>query len=363
MSHLLFSDTGAEFASKLIRFPNFDISWAGESGLGPKGFCFGSTDGRILFTDQDFRPIPPVYDAVQSGEAINGVAFAGDMMAITTRAELRLARIEDSEIAKCPQPSYPGGAHGVIATPSGMIVAALGTNGHFVTGRARDGLHMVVIKAEGVGPYCYEVASLGTTADGELLISAARREGFTTLEISHDWKSASLRGLRLPGADVISVCSLHSEQHPFAAAALGIDQSILLTRDVLASRPVSLLPMPNALGKAYKILSARDHLIVLTSRSLLIYPGLVSFYLDNDGLGPSLAVYDIPLKAVDAYVVDDLLLVELPDGIGRLRLDELADHGGTTSSSMNMNEHVKHVNPEFVHHEWEVRMPLDLVIG
>src|SRR5947209_17690357 len=35
----------------------FEVCWAGPNPLGD-GFCFGSTDGRLLFTDDEGRPLP-----------------------------------------------------------------------------------------------------------------------------------------------------------------------------------------------------------------------------------------------------------------------------------------------------------------
>jgi hypothetical protein len=104
------------------------ITWAGEFPGAP-GFllCFGTEDGCLRFGTPQ-RMIPGRNRVIESGEAINGVALAGDLMAISTRREVVLHKIDASgqtrEVYR-----YDGGAHGVIATPLGWIIAPLGVTG------------------------------------------------------------------------------------------------------------------------------------------------------------------------------------------------------------------------------------------
>ena len=68
-------------------FPTFDISCAGASPGGP-GYCFGSDDGRIQFMSMDgCRTIGP-FPIAPSKEAVNGITFAGNLMAVSTRSDV-----------------------------------------------------------------------------------------------------------------------------------------------------------------------------------------------------------------------------------------------------------------------------------
>ncbi len=56
-----------------IQFSDFEISWVGENPLAP-GFCFGSEDGRIKFSNVNMTE-DTIYQAAESRETINGIAF------------------------------------------------------------------------------------------------------------------------------------------------------------------------------------------------------------------------------------------------------------------------------------------------
>src|SRR5437660_7505961 len=66
----------------------FDVCWAGPSPL--SGLCFGSTDGKILFTDEQGRTLPDLQPGrgSVSGEAINGVVGAGTWAVVSTRGDV-----------------------------------------------------------------------------------------------------------------------------------------------------------------------------------------------------------------------------------------------------------------------------------
>src|SRR5436309_810274 len=54
----------------------FEVCWAGRHPL-RTGLCFGSTDGKILFADEEGTPLAPPGKGSASGEAVNGVAAVG----------------------------------------------------------------------------------------------------------------------------------------------------------------------------------------------------------------------------------------------------------------------------------------------
>ena len=132
-----FEPTGAEpvFRSSEIGFPDFDISWAGLARPWREGFCFGSEDGRIKFTEFDSPEGPDPIVVAESREAINGVAFSGAMMAVSTRGEVVFWHVSDSSTEGYESRTFAAGAHGVTVTPMGTFVAPLGIDGLLIKTR------------------------------------------------------------------------------------------------------------------------------------------------------------------------------------------------------------------------------------
>src|SRR5438132_13390083 len=62
----------------------FEVCWAGPHPF-HAGFCFGSTDGKIILTDEEGMPLAPPRKGSASGEAINGVAGVGTWRGGSTR--------------------------------------------------------------------------------------------------------------------------------------------------------------------------------------------------------------------------------------------------------------------------------------
>src|SRR5947209_4116320 len=80
-------ESGQRLPASMIRFPDFDISWAGENPW-DQGFCFGSEDGQLLFRSVDGQNAKISKAVVKSGDPINGVAFLGTTTAVSTRSEV-----------------------------------------------------------------------------------------------------------------------------------------------------------------------------------------------------------------------------------------------------------------------------------
>ena len=111
-----------------MSLPNFEISWAGGSP-GRPGYWFGSDDGRIQFIGLgDAGSIGP-FAVSPSREAINGIAFAGGLMAVSTRNDVTCLTASDLGGEHVEPTVYPGGAHGVIGTSSGGLAAPMGRRG------------------------------------------------------------------------------------------------------------------------------------------------------------------------------------------------------------------------------------------
>src|SRR5687767_13983480 len=102
-----------EAASRLFKripFDGFEVSWAGPGPFRP-GFCFGSDDSRLFFTDEEMAPRHPPKQVSVSGEAINGVARVGSWLAVTTRQEVNILGLP-SKGAPLEGVVFPHGAHG-----------------------------------------------------------------------------------------------------------------------------------------------------------------------------------------------------------------------------------------------------------
>src|SRR5262249_11758168 len=143
-----------------IQFPGETITWVGESSWNPLfPFCFGTEDGQIRLHSLAGQGGRPPLRVVESGEAINGVADVNDLMAVSTRSEVVFFRLDPSGSAREVY-RYEGGAHGVISTPSGRMIAPLGPNGLLVVGiRNQEPFRKEVIP-KGRDYYFYKVASL-----------------------------------------------------------------------------------------------------------------------------------------------------------------------------------------------------------
>jgi hypothetical protein len=127
---------GGGISKRKIDLPDFPVSWAGGiPAPWPPGYCFGSDDGRIQFTGLDSpegRSRGPVkYTVAPSGDAINGIAFAGNLIVASTRSEVVFLNVP--RLGGPVEPAvFPGGAHGVLGTQGGSVVAPMGRRGILV---------------------------------------------------------------------------------------------------------------------------------------------------------------------------------------------------------------------------------------
>ena len=90
-----------------IRLPDFDIAWVGgRPRPWTPGYCFGSDDGRVQFTGLDLRKEDEPYPVAPSEDAINGIAFAGDLMAVSTRSDVTFLNVPRRAKATSIAPSF-----------------------------------------------------------------------------------------------------------------------------------------------------------------------------------------------------------------------------------------------------------------
>ena len=332
--------------SEIMVFPGSSITWAGASPL-EHDLCFGTEEGQIWFADLGRVAGPLTSDSRVSGstmpgftiteEAVNGVAFTPDLMAVSTRSEITFARWTAGPPAQFHlNGEYAGGAHGVIATPGGVLAAPLGPDGLLLVEPTGAGAYSRRrLRAEGIEISFYRIAHLGVDRGGRDVYAAAGRDaGAMEVVIDAGGGPGEITASSDPRhpLDVVDVCSLPSVSHPFASASLGIDNAIYLSRGIVGDRAPVCLRFADLRGTAYSIASAAGHLFLLTSEALYTFPDLVSGYLDGDRLHRRRGVSRISVDPIDmALVYGSHVLLTLDEGIAKFEIDQLVMRGGGPS--------------------------------
>jgi hypothetical protein len=309
--------------TNIKRFRDFDVSWAGP-GRKTGEFCFGSEDGRILLTNEQLALTgilkePPV----PSGEAINGIAFLNDLIALSTRCEVVFVSQQPVN-GKGFRSVFPAGAHGVIATPSGFCIAPLGRSGLMVVQPSAGEQQPVTIRKVPHEHFnFYKVVNISGFG-GELLVFAARMNGVGAMPFLLKG-TGLISSVTYPGLDVVDVCSLGQSPHGAAIAAVSRDCTLILSQDALHDRKPTTIKYDDVKGTAYRVLNYDGNLLLVTSVAIYLLAGLSRRFLAGEPVAVKPApVKTVNLKAVDANVVDNRwLLVVMPDGVSLINLDQL----------------------------------------
>jgi hypothetical protein len=275
------------------------------------------------------------YPDVDSGEAINGVAFTDGLIAASTRSEVYFREVSRLGENDALSTVFNGGAHGIVATRAGRFIAPIGPRGILVLEPKRgDRQKMRIIEATGKTLYFYRIATVGTLGGGDVLVCALRRDGVALLVLSQAGETSSMSKITFTGLDVVDVCSLGAEESPLAAAALGFDRSIHLFRDIQSDRPPLSLRFDDLQGCAYRILSAQGHIFVLTSRGIYALKGLASRLIGGDRVDGPTTIRSRDLQAVDVNLAfDQWLLIVMPDHVLSIPIDRLVAPDEATSTS------------------------------
>lgn len=308
-------------------FPSdFAVSWAG-SGPSPADFCLGSEDGRILFTGESFLALCSPGKGSISGEAINGVAFSGEYIAVTTRADFTIGKPQfDRTTNKVV--NLPCGAHGVVSTPSGCFALAMGRKGiGLIRADSMPG-DAIGILASGKEEVCvHRVIAQRGRNEKDLLVCAAGRGGIGITEVRWGDKTVDMRVAGFKGVDVVDVCAVDSEPQTPAVAAVGRDGTLIVVRDAFHERTAACIKFKATKGTAYRLLSRGEDLFLLTSHALYVVKQLAA-RLASGPSDETLAadIMTFPLEAVDANIAHDRwLLVLTADEILKGDLD-LIEH-------------------------------------
>jgi hypothetical protein len=319
--------------------PGFEVSWAGDCPWRP-GYCLGSDDGRIQLASVDgcWRVGP--YEISPSGEAVNGVAFSDDLMAVSTRSDVTFLKVPLLGTGHVERASYFGGAHGVFATQGGGIAAPMGRSGILLMGPLSTQSQRVrVLAASDDSLYAYKLVSLSDPDRGTILACAGRRGGLSSLPLSGPGLENYGKKLRPAGVDFVDIAALGVEGFPFGAAGLGLDCSIHLVRDMLTDRTSKMMHFSPPGERAYRLLCAEGHVFLLTDKGLYAFVDLARKFLEGEAIDGLTITRKLDLEAVDVALGGDRsLLVVMPDAVDRIEIDSFISRdrkrGGGLASGM-----------------------------
>ncbi len=308
---------GRGFRAGRLPDVGFVVSWIGRDPS-TGGYFFGSYDGEIRPVSDGFLPTGPAWLACPSGEAVNGIAVQGRMIAVSTRTEVYVHDLDATHRPADVAPIYDGGAHGIIATDSGTFVAPLGPEGLLgITSPEDPASSTWTTQIEGKEVYFLEVAQLATNGTNDVIAVAARRDGLGILSLFADREAGGLESARFSSAadfDAVSVCSMGSPGSPYAAAALGADLSVCVWRDARKDRPDGFR-IGTLKASAYSISHAKGHLFVHTSKGVLVLMDVASSYLAGSDHFPDCETRFIPWEASDIVLIDDVGFAMLEGGV------------------------------------------------
>lgn len=310
----------------VVRREGFEVSWVGHNPFAD-GFCYGSEDGRYLLTDDNGLDMGGPAKGSVSGEAINSVVRSGTWLAISTRAEINfIGKPEGS--GKMEAIVFPYGAHGVSVLPDGHFVAPLGRTGLAVM---RPDIHepVTLLEAKKDEFYFYRAVALHGTAGQNPLVCAGRLGGVGITEYVEGRQKQSLRTVTFDHLDVVDVCSIGTAEHPLAMAALDQDGAVILFRDALRDKKPLTMRCEAVTGRAYRLLSCKGDLYVLTSNGLYGLLSLAERYLNDVFAGGLLPLtFNDKMDAIDANMVRDRwLMVVLADEVRKYDVQLIHQEG------------------------------------
>ena len=218
---------------------------------------------------------------------------------------------------------YNGGAHGVVATQDGGIVAPMGRRGILLMEPKQEHSQRVrVLTAADEALYIYKLVSLSDPARGTILACAGRRGGLASTPLAGVGLENHGKRLRPTGVDFVDVAALGVAGSPFAAVGLGLDCSIHLVRNLLTDRTSKMIHFSPPGERAYRILCADGHVFILTDKALYAFVDLARKFLDGEPIGGMTITRKLDLEAVDFSIADDhSLLVVMPEFVSRIDID------------------------------------------
>lgn len=303
----------------------FEVCWAGSHPF-RKGLCFGSLDGKILFTDEEGVSPRPAGNGSVSQEAINGVACVGTWVVVTTRQEVNFWPLPGTDGGHSLGFAFPFGAHDITTTPSGYFIAPLGRTGIMaVKPPFVFESPVTVYSFDEPSFYAYRTIALRSQTGAEVLACACRLGGIAAGEFSGDQKKIPMTTATFKGLDVVDICPLNPGSDSLAVAALGRDGSLVLFQDVLHDKNPMTLKFQSVTGVAYRVLCCRGDIYLLTGKGLFVLGKLASRFLSQELVqGVVTPILPLAMEAVDmSLVAQRWLLVVMTDQVRKFDVDSI----------------------------------------
>jgi hypothetical protein len=310
----------------------FAASWAGPHPFRP-GLCFGSEDGQVLFTDEQGNEIVspdilnPFLGAV-SAEAVTGVVCVGTWVVVSSRDDISFWPLPGSEGGHERGFSHSHGAHNISSTRSGFLVASLGRAG-ILAAKPPFSRGIGLTSGQEKDFYAYRTIGVGTADNVELLACASRAGGVATVEFSGTERTHKVQLATFAGLDVVDVCTLQAEEESRAIAALDRAGNLILSKDVLGDRKPTIIRYDAVEGIAYRILSCRGDIYLLTSKALYVLAHLAEQFIAGEAVERSTAPFlNLPMEAVDINLCGDGRILAVMPGQEHRLYDASLIHDG-----------------------------------
>ncbi|WP_165075247.1 hypothetical protein [Paludisphaera rhizosphaerae] len=323
------------------RFLGERISWCGRYAW-TETPCFGAEDGKLIILPHGPSLGLPCLEGITI-EPINGVAFSGADVAISSRSEVVVGYRKGSnpfDLGRYPT-QYPGGAHGIVASDHGGFVAPIGPDGVLILSPAETrSIRGAIIQDAQALFNCCKIARLGGGTAGEVFACAARRDGL--LALVEPRSGPRLVVHRFEGRDVVDVCSPGIAEFPYAAIGVGRDLSLFFIADVLSDEPPVALAFGDLEGTAYSVLSSGGHVFLLTDREFITLPGLADRFLRRrDQMHEDVIVSTTRCDVVEAFAVGgDIFLIE-GETVAEYPVAALADVSPSAKTSRDESDRVE----------------------
>jgi hypothetical protein len=281
------------------------------------GLAVGSLDGRALFMDGRGNAIGEPVKVSASGEAINGVATFPKWLTASTRDEVNFWPVPDTPVGESLGFTFPHGAHMVIAAAAGYFIASLGQTGIMVAKPPFGvGMSGKVHNTRAEGLYIYRLTIVGTEDGKEVLACASRTGGITTMDLSGPDEMRSMNTVTFEGVDFIDICPLAVGTASRAAVGLGLDGAMVLFSDIIDDKSPIMLKFDMLEGVAYRILSCRGDLYLLTSKALYALNSIAARFMAGEEVATDTQIFTLSVGGVDINLVgEDSLAVTTASGV------------------------------------------------
>lgn len=262
-----------------LRFERLELSWVGEGPRPPELFL-GTDNGAVIPWNGEDKMEGKTWPIVDD-HAVNGVAFIGDALAVSSPGEMAFLANWRLGAGKTERNVLSCGGHGVLSTAAGYFAAPLGHTGLLFYKPGDEG--PTVVRPHGREPNFYALARLDT-ADGEILLGAARQDGVVRIPMASGVRNLFVGTDNLTNFDAVDVCPLGGPPESVAFAVLGSSGTIVLFKNVHTHEVPITVRFRKVQGTAYRLVSAQGHFFLLTSNGVYVLMTVVERFLAGQDL-------------------------------------------------------------------------------